>query len=126
MDSSAFASTDAVFSGRRARTLVQFFCMPKIQTSEPTTEEMLKEIVEHLRRIDARDKLRTWGGFVRGIIAIVPLILLLWSAWYFVEHGEELMKTVADTAASSAAEFTKNQGSGLYDELMKQYAVPQK
>lgn len=100
--------------------------MPNIQAPEPTTEKMLQEIIEHLRRMDARDKLRTWGGFVRGIIAIVPLILLLWSAWYFVQHGEELMKTVANTAASSAAEYTKNQGSGLYDELMKQYSIPKK
>lgn len=99
--------------------------MPKTVTPPaPTPEEQLGEILEHLRRMDARDRLRTWGGFIRGIIAIVPLILLLWSAWYFVEHGAELMKMVADTAASSAAEYTKSQGQGLYEQMMRQYTTP--
>ncbi|MBP7114600.1 MAG: hypothetical protein KBA40_04040 [Candidatus Peribacteraceae bacterium] len=99
--------------------------MPKpVTTTPPTVEEQLGEILEHLRRMDARDRLRTWGGFVRGIIAIVPLILLLWSGWYFVKHGEELMKMIADTAASSAADYTKSQGQGLYEQMMKQYSTP--
>lgn len=98
--------------------------MPKVAAPETSMEEKMEEILVHLRRMDARDKLRTWGGFVRGIIAIVPLILLLWSAWYFAQHGAELMKMVADTAASSAAEYTKGQGQSMVDELMKQYSVP--
>jgi len=101
--------------------------MPKAQTApEPTVEDQLGEILEHLRRMDARDRLRTWGGFVRGIIAIVPLILLLWSAWYFVEHGAEMMKMIADTAASSAAEYTKSQGTGMYEQFMNQYSPAKK
>lgn len=99
--------------------------MPKTApTPDTSVEAQLSEILEHLRRMDARDRLRTWGGFVRGIIAIVPLILLLWSAWYFVEHGAEMMKMIADTAASSAAEYTKSQGQSMVDELMKQYTTP--
>lgn len=99
--------------------------MPKTApTPDTSVEAQLSEILEHLRRMDARDKLRTWGGFIRGIIAIVPLILLLWSAWYFVEHGAEMMKMIADTAASSAAEYTKGQGQSMVDELMKQYTTP--
>lgn len=98
--------------------------MPKAETPPTSIEEKMEEILVHLRRMDARDKLRTWGGFIRGIIALVPLILLLWSAWYFMEHGAELMKQVADTAASSAAQYTKGQGQSMVDELMKQYSIP--
>jgi hypothetical protein len=87
-------------------------------------EDKLDEIIAHLRTMDARDRLRTWGGFVRSLIAIIPVIFLLWSVWYFAAHGTEFMKMIADTAASSAAEATKNQGQGLYEQMMKQYSVP--
>jgi hypothetical protein len=99
---------------------------PKTPQACTTMEEKAEEILMHLRRIDARDKLRTWGGFVRGIISLVPLILLLWSSWYFYKHGAELMKMIANQAASSAAEYTKNQSSGMLDQFMNQYSNPNK
>lgn len=97
--------------------------MPKLTPATDTSvEAQLGEILAHLRRMDARDRLRTWGGFVRGIIALVPLILILGSGWYFLQHGAEFMKMVADTAASSAAEYTKSQGAGMYEQFMNQYS----
>lgn len=87
-------------------------------------EAKLDEIIEHLRKLDERDKLRMWGGFFKGMIALIPVVLLLWSAWYFVNHGAELMKMIANQAASSAAEYTKNQGSSMFDDFMKEYSVP--
>ncbi len=93
----------------------------------PTTiENKLDEIIEHLRKLDARDRLRTWGGLLKTLITIIPIILLLWSTWYFITHGQELMKMLSDQAASSAAQYTKTQSESLYDQLMKQYSVPQK
>jgi hypothetical protein len=97
---------------------------PKTAAQTTTIEEKLDEILVHLRRLDARDRLRTWGGFFRGLLALIPLAIFLWSVWYFINHGEELMKQIADTAASSAAEYTKNQGQGMLDQLMKEYSVP--
>ena len=87
-------------------------------------EAKLDEIIEHLRKLDERDKLRMWGGFFKGMIALIPVALLLWSAWYFVNHGAELMKMIANQAASSAAEYTKNQSSSMFDDFMKEYSVP--
>ena len=75
--------------------------------------------------MDKRDRLRTWGGLIRSIIALIPVVLILWSAWYFYAHGAEFMKMISDQAAKSAAEFTKNQGNSLYDQIMKQYKTPQ-
>lgn len=79
-----------------------------------------------LEKMNARDRLRTWGAFFRGVLSLIPLVVFIWSMWYFVAHGPELMKQIADTAASSAAEYTKNQGSSMVDELMKKYSVPNK
>ncbi len=87
-------------------------------------DEKMEEILLHLRRMDARDRLRTWGGLIRGLIAIIPLIILLWSLWYVAEHGQELMKQMANTAASSAAEYTKGSSKSLYDEILNKYKVP--
>jgi uncharacterized membrane protein len=98
------------------------------KTSAPDTsvEAKLDTMIDILEKMNTRDRLRTWGGFIRGILALIPLILFVWSAWYFVNHGEELMKMIANQAASSAAEYTKNQGQSMVDQLMNQYAVPKK
>jgi hypothetical protein len=55
------------------------------------------------------------------LVIQVQFFLLFWSAWYFVGHGAEMMKMIADQAASSAADYTKNQGSSMFDEMMKKY-----
>ncbi len=98
---------------------------PNTTPTTTTPEQKLDEIIEHLRRMESRDRLRMWGGFFRGLISIIPIILILWSTWYFIQHGADLMKMIADTAASSAAEYTKTQGQGMVDQLMKQYSIPQ-
>jgi hypothetical protein len=94
-------------------------------TIETSVETKLDEIIVHLKKMDARDRIRLWGGFIRGMISIIPLAIFLWSTWYFIQHGPELMKQFADTAASSAAEYTKGQGQGIVDQL-KEFAEPKK
>ena len=93
-------------------------------TSGTSIEKKLDTIIEHLEKIDARDRLRMWGGFIRGCIAIVPIAFLVWSSWYFVQHGADLMKQITDIAASSAAKYTQTSGQGMVDELMKKYSFP--
>jgi len=99
---------------------------PKNPVTATPVEEKLDEIVLHLKRLDRRDRMRTIGGFIRGFLALIPLLLLLWSVWYFVQHGDEIMKKIADQAASSAAEFTQQKGQGLLDQLKKEYSFPNK
>ncbi len=90
-------------------------------TATASTNEKLDLIAEYLRRMDQRDRLRMWGGFFRTLIAIVPMIVFLWSLWYFANHADELMKKIANQAASSAAEYTKQNSQGMVEQLMKQY-----
>ena len=100
--------------------------MPTPTTKPVTVEAKLDQILFHLERMDRRDKLRMIGGFFRGLLGIIPLVLLLLSGWYFVNHGAEFMKMIADQAASSAAHYTKNQSNGMFDQFMKQYSIPKK
>ena len=66
-------------------------------------EDKLDIIIEHLRRMDKRDRLRTWGGFFKGMISLIPIIVLLGSIWYMVEHGDELLQKIAQQAAKEAS-----------------------
>ncbi len=95
-------------------------------TQNTSVDAKLDEIITCLQRMDKRDRLRTIGGFIRGLLGLIPLIVLLWSLWYFASHGEELMKMIANQAASSAAQYTQGQSQGLVEQLMKQYSIPQK
>ncbi len=93
--------------------------MPKLST--PTApESQLTEILELLRRMDKRDRLRTWGGFVRGILHLIPLILIIWSTWYAYANWDELLKEVSKAAAESSAAVMQNQGSGFSKQLQEQ------
>lgn len=87
---------------------------------QTSVEEKLDIIIEHLEKMDHRDRMRMVGGYIRFIVALIPVILLLWSVWYTIAHGPELLKMISDEAASSAAKFTQQQGSSMYQQLLDQ------
>lgn len=86
-------------------------------------EAKLDEIIDHLRRMDKRDRARMWGSTVRSVIHLIPIIILLWSLWFAYAHWDELLKQFARTAAEQSAEVMKqgssNIGSSLQEELNK-------
>lgn len=112
------------FTGYNANIPSPILSMPP--TTQTSVDAKMDEIITCLQRMDKRDRLRTIGGFIRGLLGLIPLIVLLWSLWYFASHGEELMKMIANQAASSAAQYTQGQSQGLVEQLMKQYSIPQK
>ncbi len=90
------------------------------EATEPvklTMEEKVDKIVHHLERMDKRDRLRTIGGFIKGVLGFIPLLVMLGSLWYVYNHGAELMKEIASEAAKQAASYTQ-QGSS---DIMKQF-----
>lgn len=89
------------------------------KASAESIEEKMDLILVYLHRMDKRDRLRTWGGFVRGLIGLIPIILLVWSTWYFLKHGDELMMKMTKYAAESAAGMTKENSA----ELMQQFKL---
>lgn len=82
-----------------------------------STNDKLDEIIEHLRRIDKRDRLRTIGGFIKGIIGLIPIIVLIGSIWWAYKYGDQLLEKIAQQAAKQAAIVTEQQGS----EVMKKF-----
>ena len=78
--------------------------------------EKLDAIIAHLDRMDRRDRLRTWGSFIRTLISLVPMLLFLWSLWYFASHVDDIIKKITQESAKAAAQYTEDKSG----ELMKQ------
>lgn len=86
-----------------------------------TTDEKLDEIVEILHTMDRRDKLRTWGGFLHGLFSMIPIILLLWSAWYFYQHGDEVLRKITKQAAEEAGRMTQERSEGFMEQFQEYF-----
>lgn len=93
-------------------------------TGRPSVEEQLDAIVEYLRRMDKRDRLRTWGGFFKGILGLIPIAVLLLSIWYFYEYGDELITKITQQAAKEAASMTGNSASELLKQIELVFPQP--
>lgn len=85
-----------------------------------TVEEKMDVIIAHLERLDARDRLRMWGSVLHSLIAVIPMLLFLWSIWYFYAHGAELMELMMRVSAQSAAQSTSQGYQDVLDQL-KEY-----
>ncbi len=93
--------------------------MPK-PSAPAAADSQLTEILELLRRMDKRDRLRTWGGFFRSILHLIPLIIIIWSSWYAFANWETLLKEVSKAAAEQSAAIMQKQGNGISKQLQEQ------
>lgn len=94
--------------------------MPKLPLAPKSNEDKLDRIVTILEMMNRRDRARTVAGFFRGLLNLIPLLLVIWSAWYFYAHGDELLKKVAAAAAEQAAAVTEK-GSSDFMKQIQQY-----
>lgn len=90
-----------------------------------TNDEKLDHIVEYLRQMNHRDRMRTVAGFFSGLIRLLPIAIFLWSSWYFYQNGWDIMNKITTQAAQQAAEITKdrvtNIGSADFFEQFNDY-----
>ena len=75
----------------------------------------LEQILSHLERMDKRDRMRTWGGFFRSLIAMIPVFLLLWSVWFFYKEGDKFLDKIITKTTEQAAKAAQPS-----PEMMKQ------
>ena len=73
-------------------------------------------IILHLARMDRRDRMRLWGGYVHSLLTIIPMVFFIWSTWYLYAHFDEIMGTMMQQAAGRAADSTGQS----YDEVLRQ------
>lgn len=85
--------------------------------SAMSMDEKLDLIAEYLRQLNNRDRLRTIGGTFRGLLALIPLAVFLWSVWYFYLHGTEIIKMITDESVKSAATYSQQ---GLLEQMTQE------
>lgn len=74
-------------------------------------------IVMYLHRMDRRDRLRTIGGTIRSMIAIIPVILFLLSAWYLYTNSTQLLESVSEASARAVLKMNPAANSDLMQQL---------
>ncbi len=94
--------------------------MPPPPPSSPVPDDKLDIIIAYLDRMDRRDRARTWGGFVKFLVSLIPIIILVWSTWYFFAHSDEILSKVTEQAARQAASITQSGSQGISEQLLQQ------
>ena len=83
----------------------------------PNVSDQLEEILDILYQMNKRDRLRTMGGFFKGLISMIPIIVLLASLWYAYEYGDVLLEKVSESAARQAAKVTQQGSADIMDRI---------
>lgn len=91
--------------------------MAKKKPDDRSAEELLADILQHMENMDKRDRLRTWGSTLKGILSLIPMILFLYSAWYLYQHGDEVLSQIASEAAKQAAKVTQDSTNSLLEGI---------
>ncbi len=84
----------------------------------------LDAMLHHLERMDRRDRLRTWGGFARGLFGLIPLAFFVVSAWYVTTHGDEIIRKVSEESAKAASKYAQEQSASFMEQF--QNLIPKK
>lgn len=90
-------------------------------THDMSIEQKLDLIVAYLHRMDRRDHWRTIGGFFHGLITLIPIIIFLLSAWYFLLHGTQIIQQITDMSVKSMAGYSQQ---GLMDQFNQYIGKP--
>lgn len=81
-------------------------------------EEKMDVILDVLKRMDRRDRMRTIGGFIRGIISIIPIILFLWATWWTIENWDELLDTLIKKSATEAQRISEESTQNFLERFV--------
>jgi hypothetical protein len=52
-----------------------------------------------------------------SIITIIPVLIVVWSSWYFYKHGAEIMQKLVEQSAQSAAKYSQQQSQDFLDKM---------
>lgn len=90
-------------------------------TPSPKKEDALNEkldlMVHYLHKMDQRDKMRTWGSFMGGLMKVGFYVLMIWGGWYFYQHSDEMISSVAKQAAQQAASMGASTSTTIIESI---------
>lgn len=95
--------------------------MASTPPQKATIEDKVDELIGILEHMNRRDKLRTVGGFVRGLIGIIPVLFVVYSFWYFYNNFDALLDTMTKKAAEQAIKLNGSASEDIvnrYKEIL--------
>ncbi len=89
---------------------------------EQSVEEKLDVIIKYLHRMDRRDRIRMSWGTIHGFLTIIPLVLTLFSLWYFYAHSQDLIQSFAGAMSGGLlGNGESNSSQGGMMEMIQNY-----
>ena len=64
-----------------------------------STNDKLDVIIDYLHRMERRDRIRLTGGTLRSLIALIPIIIVVGSTWYFYLHSNEILTQIIEQSS---------------------------
>ncbi|GEM_PF-1536825 len=89
-----------------------------VSTGLGEVQDRLDMVLLYLHNMDRRDKWRTRGGFLRGLISIIPVLIAVWAAWYFYMYGDILMKKLTMEVVRQSAAYSENTMENRIQQLV--------
>jgi hypothetical protein len=68
--------------------------MAMTRLTNKSTEELLELLLVHMQNMDRRDYWRTIGGFFKGVLTLIPMILFLVSTWYIYAYRDTILQQI--------------------------------
>lgn len=101
-----------------------------IQPAEPTPQTdpvgsidmRLDKMIEILERMNRRDKWRTIGGFLRGLIVVIPTLVIILSSIWLYFYGSNLVQDFIQQTTNQAAQQAQE---SFMDRMLEGFQMPQ-
>jgi hypothetical protein len=87
--------------------------------TDKSTEELLELILVHMQNMDRRDHWRTIGGFFRGLLSIVPVLIFFASTWYIYAYRDTLMENMSKQVMETMTKVMPAPSSVMDGDVMK-------
>ena len=97
----------------------------QLPPTQQNIDEKLDRVLVYLARMDRRDRIRMWGGFLHTLLTVVPLILFLVSSWYVYANFVVIMTEFTHRAAENAASATGQRYDDALRQIQKAFGIKQ-
>jgi hypothetical protein len=87
--------------------------------TDKSTEELLELILVHMQNMDRRDHWRTIGGFFRGLLSIVPVLIFFASTWYIYAYRDTLMENMTKQVMESMTKAMPTPSGVIDSDMVK-------
>lgn len=91
---------------------------------EQDISQKLDTIIWYLHVINRRDRARYYGGILHSLIALIPMLFFLWSAWYIYQNGEKLLTQIVGETVRQTTTMSTNGMENLLRNFMPQQQTP--